>query len=64
MLSTIERMIMTVRGAWPFALLFVFPVCFASIWLWLYAGSGFLLKAARRFDLGFDWFNRKFDIEK
>ena len=35
-----------------------------SIWLWLYAGSGFLLKAARRFDLGFDWFNRKFDIEK
>jgi hypothetical protein len=33
-------------------------------WLWLYAGSGFLLKAARRFDLGFDWFNRKFDIEK
>jgi hypothetical protein len=36
---------------------------FPSIWLWLYAGSGFLLKAARRFDLGFDWFNRKFDIE-
>jgi hypothetical protein len=28
------------------------------------AGSGFLLKAARRFDLGFDWFNKKFDIEK
>lgn len=37
---------------------------FSSIWLWLYAGSGFLLKAARRFDIGFDWFNRKFDIEK
>ncbi len=37
---------------------------FTSIWLWLYAGSGFLLKAARRFDIGFDWFNRKFDIEK
>ena len=35
-----------------------------SIWLWLYAGSGFLLKAARRFDTGFDWFNRHFDIEK
>ena len=35
-----------------------------SVWLWLYAGSGFLLKAARRFDIGFDWFNRKFDIEK
>jgi hypothetical protein len=37
---------------------------FTSIWLWLYAGSGFLLKAARRFDIGFDWFNRQFDIEK
>jgi len=42
----------------------VFPAFFTSIWLWLYAGSGFLLKAARRFDIGFDWFNRKFDIEK
>jgi hypothetical protein len=40
------------------------PTFFTSIWLWLYAGSGFLLKAARRFDTGFDWFNRKFDIEK
>jgi hypothetical protein len=37
---------------------------FTSIWLWLYAGCGFLLKAARRFDIGFQWFNRKFDIEK
>jgi hypothetical protein len=40
------------------------PACFKSIWLWLYAGSGFLLKAARRVDIGFDWFNRHFDIEK
>jgi hypothetical protein len=42
----------------------IFPAFFTSIWLWLYAGSGFLLKAARRFDIGFDWFNRKFDIER
>jgi len=42
----------------------LYPAFFTSIWLWLYAGSGFLLKAARRFDVGFDWFNRKFDIEK
>jgi hypothetical protein len=41
-----------------------YPVFFTSIWLWLYAGSGFLLKFARRFDIGFEWFNRKFDIEK
>jgi hypothetical protein len=40
------------------------PVFFTSVWLWLYAGSGFLLKAARRLDFGFQWFNRKFDIEK
>jgi len=46
------------------ATIFFFPAFFTSIWLWLYAGSGFLLKAARRFDIGFDWFNRKFDIEK
>jgi hypothetical protein len=44
--------------------LWYFPAFFTSIWLWLYAGSGFLLKAARRFDIGFDWFNRRFDIEK
>lgn len=46
----------------------VFPVIAASmltsLWLWLYVGSGFLLKAARRFDIGFQWFNRRFDIEK
>jgi hypothetical protein len=42
----------------------IVPVFSTSIWLWLYAGSGFLLKASRRFDLGFQWFNRKFDIEK
>jgi hypothetical protein len=47
-----------------FLLLWILPAFFTSIWLWLYAGSGFLLKAARRFDMGFDWFNRKFDIEK
>jgi hypothetical protein len=35
----------------------------ASVWLWLYFGSGFVLKAARRFDIGFDWFKRRFDIE-
>ena len=41
-----------------------YPAFFTSLWLWLYAGSGFILKATRRFDLGFNWFNRHFDIEK
>jgi hypothetical protein len=39
------------------------PTFFTSIWLWLYAGSGFLLKFARRFDKSLGWFNRRFDIE-
>jgi hypothetical protein len=43
---------------------FVIPAFVTSIWLWLYIGSGFLIKAARRFDIGFQWFNRRFDIEK
>ena len=36
----------------------------ASIWLWLYALSGIFIQLLVRFDLGFQWFNRKFDIEK
>jgi hypothetical protein len=40
-----------------------FPAFLTSVWLWLYACSGFLLKFARRFDIGFDWFSRKCDIE-
>ena len=44
--------------------LWFYPAFFTSIWLWLYAGSGFILKAARKFDIGFDWFSRHFDIEK
>jgi hypothetical protein len=44
--------------------LWFLPAFFTSIWLWLYAGSGFLLIAARRLDIGFEWFDRTFDIEK
>jgi hypothetical protein len=44
------------------------PFFYANIvplaWIWLYVGSGFLLTISRRFDIGFAWFNRKFDIEK
>lgn len=54
------KAIIVLIGPW----VWLYPACFTSIWLWLYAGSGFVLKAARRFDLGFDWFNRHFDIEK
>jgi hypothetical protein len=43
---------------------FFYPAFFPSIWLWLYAGSGFLLKAASRFDASFQWFSRKTAIDK
>lgn len=55
---------MSPHHRFTFSALMAYPGCFSSIWLWLYAGSGFLLKAARRFDIGFEWFNRHFDIEK
>jgi hypothetical protein len=55
-----------VKQAMPFFPVFAveLAVISAMSWLWLYAVSGFILKAARRFDIGFEWFNRKFDIEK
>jgi hypothetical protein len=46
------------------AMTIIAPAFFTSIWLWLYVGAGFLIKAAPRFDTGFKWLNRMFDIEK
>jgi hypothetical protein len=46
------------------SVVFFYPSFFTSIWLWLYAGSGFLLKFARRFDSFFQWFNSKADIAR
>jgi hypothetical protein len=50
------------RGAFTFWL-WVYPAFFTSIWLWLYAGSGFLLKAARRFDAVVNFMSKHMDIE-
>jgi hypothetical protein len=62
--AVVSAVLDNIRHGFPYggATWFV-PAFFTSIWLWLYAGSGFLLKFGRRFDVGFDWFNRKFDIE-
>jgi hypothetical protein len=46
------------------ALLLAASLIFRLIMRFLFFSSGALLKAARRFDIGFDWFNRHFDIEK
>lgn len=40
-----------------------FPLYLATLWLGLYAASGFLVKAFRHFDIGFQWLNRRFDTE-
>ena len=48
----------------PLAIALWLPAFFTSFWLWLYVASGFLLKAARLFDIGFQWFNSTFDIDK
>jgi len=50
-------------GLAHFETFWFFPAFFTSIWLWLYAGSGFILKGARHFDRYLGWFNRRFDIE-
>jgi hypothetical protein len=49
------------------SLLFLPYLCaafFTSIWLWLYAGSGFILKAALRFDSAVGWMNSHMKIEE
>ena len=42
----------------------IIPALTVSIWMWLPTTAGFLLKAARHLDVGFQWFNRRFDVEK
>jgi hypothetical protein len=39
------------------------PALFGRLWLLAYVGSALLLKTARRLDLGFAWFNKRFDVE-
>jgi hypothetical protein len=41
-----------------------YPAFFGLLWFFLYAFSAFLLKAAHRFDFGFQWFILHMDIEK
>jgi hypothetical protein len=43
--------------------LWFIPAFFGRLWLLAYFGSGMLLKTARRLDIGFAWFNKKFDVE-
>jgi len=44
--------------------LFFYPAFFTSIWALMYFAAGVFIAGLRRFDIGFQWFNRRFDIEK
>jgi hypothetical protein len=48
------------RKTWP---IWTLPSLLMSGSFLLYAASTYFVRAARRFDFGFNWFNRKFDIE-
>jgi len=45
---------------YPLSYGFFYPALFTCGWLWLFAGSGILLRISH----GTGWFNRHFDIEK
>jgi hypothetical protein len=43
--------------------IFFYPMFLTSLWVWLYVGSGVVLRGTNRLDAGFSWFKRHFDIE-
>jgi hypothetical protein len=54
-------------GAVLSVFLLLLPACLGRLWLLLYLVSGLILKLSRKADIGsdigFNWFNKKFDIE-
>jgi hypothetical protein len=64
-LDTVFGPLFSLNGVWLINLVTLsYPAFFTSIWLWLYAASGFILKGAARFDRVIAWMNRHMDIEK
>jgi hypothetical protein len=63
-LETLEGVRLTYRYVQSYLwLVCLVPAASSSIWLWFYAGSGFVIKTAQRLDLGIRFFQRVFDIE-
>jgi hypothetical protein len=48
---------------WTIIIVWFIPAFFGRLWLITYVTCGLLLKLARRLDIGFSWFNRRFDVE-
>jgi hypothetical protein len=46
-----------------YAILWFIPAFFGRLWLLSYVASGRILKVAHHLDIGFVWFNEKFDVE-
>jgi hypothetical protein len=49
---------------WVYFTVWFIPAFFGRLWLLAYVGCGLLLKVARRLDIGFAWFNRRFDVQE
>jgi hypothetical protein len=41
----------------------LYPTFFTACWVIFYGAGGMVLRIARALDVGFTWFNRRFDIE-
>ncbi len=55
-----DKLALFLKGGW----IWFFPGMVYFLIVVLYVASGFVIRAAHRFDIGFQWFNRRFDIEK
>jgi len=48
----------------PFFGIYFYSTFFTSVWLWIYAISGFIVKLAQKLNIGLTWFKGKFDINQ
>jgi len=56
---------LTTTGGFPVnPAIFFYTTFFTSIWLWIYALSGFSVKLAQKLNISLTWFKGKFDIDK
>lgn len=51
------------KQVWAIATVWFIPAFFGRLWIISYVGCGLLVKGGRRLDIGFSWFNKRFDIE-
>jgi hypothetical protein len=71
--EAVHRNLQLLTGPWPTLgatsgtlplAAFLYPNFFTVLWIAVYGLAGLILTGARALDIGFEWFNRHFDIEK